>query len=40
MKSGILRRLMGLFMFFTSIVGNNKIGSGRIKAIGKYLHSG
>src|SRR4030042_4721115 len=34
-KSGILRGLMGLFIFFTSIIGNNSVGFGRIKTIVK-----
>ena len=35
MKCGILRGSTGLFIFFTSIIWNNSVGSGRIKAIGK-----
>ena len=35
MKCGILRGSTGLFIFFTSILGNNSVGFGRIKAIGK-----
>ncbi len=33
MKCGILRGSTGLFIFFTSILGNNSVGFGRIKTI-------
>jgi len=35
MKCGIFRGSTGLFIFFTSIIGNNSVGFGRIKAIGE-----
>src|SRR5660398_169608 len=33
MKCGILRGSTGLFIFFTSIIGNNSVGSERIKEV-------